>query len=111
MFGKNFFPRHLLLERLTYDAQTPPFAITIKETKFYQDPSNPSERRITATLDLTHEVAPGELERHIQLVTIGGSSIFPPSDPPPLFLLPTARHRVSAARSLIFQAEDFMKSR
>ena len=113
VFGKNFFPRHLLLERLTYDAQTPPFAITIKETKFYQDPINPADRRITATLDLTHEVAPGELERHIQLVTIGGSSIFPPSDPPPHFSITYGlHHRVAYLRSALLnlpEREDFMK--
>ncbi len=87
IFDKKFFPPHIKLERLTYEFQTPPFQIAIKHLELYQDPANPTQRQITATLELTHAVEPGELDRHIQLEMIGGSAVFPPSDPAPHFTL------------------------
>ena len=66
IFDRNFFPRHVLMERLTYEAQTPSFEIAIKDLQFYQDPTNPGQRQVTATFELTHSVEPGELERHVR---------------------------------------------
>ncbi len=113
IFEKKFFPPHLILERLTYDAQTPAFALAIKELKFYQDPTDPKQRQVTATLELTHEVAPGELERHIQLATIGGEAIFSPSDPAPHFAITYGlHHRLAYLRSSLVtlpEREDFLK--
>src|SRR5213075_1204888 len=71
IFDKKFFPPHIKLERLTYEFQTPPFQIAIKELELYQDPVNPTQRQVTATLELTHPVEPGEIDRHIQLEMIG----------------------------------------
>jgi uncharacterized protein YfaS (alpha-2-macroglobulin family) len=113
IFDKKFFPRHILMERLVYDAQTPPFAIAIKQLELYQDPSNPTLRQVTTTLELTHAVEPGELERHIQLLMIGGSSVFPPSDSPPHFAITYGLHnRLAYLRSspvTLPEREDFMK--
>ena len=83
IFDKKFFPPQVLMERLSYETETPPFAIAISHPELYQDPTNPKLRQVTATLELTHAVEPGELERHIQLVMAGGSAVFPPSDPAP----------------------------
>ena len=97
IFDKNFFPRHVLMERLAYETRTPPFSITVKELEIYQDPTNPTRREISATLELTHAVDPGELERHVQLTMVGGSNIFPPNDPAPHFtdeLRVTSSHRL-----------------
>src|SRR5262249_57717192 len=88
IFDKKFFPSHIKLERLTYEFQTPPFQIAIKQVELYQDPANPTQRQVTATLELTHAVESGELDRHIQLLMIGESTLFPPSHPPPPFTLP-----------------------
>src|SRR4029077_15884765 len=41
IFDKNFFPRHVLMERLAYETRTPPFSIAVKELEIYQDPTNP----------------------------------------------------------------------
>src|SRR5438477_1106150 len=113
IFDKKFFPPHLVLERLTYEFQTPPFAIAIKELELYQDPSDPTQRQVTATLELTHEVEPGELDRHIQLVMIGGSAVFPPSDPAPHFALTYGLHRrlayLRSSNVTLPDKEDFMK--
>jgi alpha-2-macroglobulin len=77
VFDKKFFPSHVLMERFVYETQTPQFGIAIKQLELYQDPTNPTQRQITATLELTHAVVdPGELDRHIQFTTVGGSNIF-----------------------------------
>src|SRR5437660_11665444 len=113
IFDKKFFPPHIVLERLTYEFQTPPFEIAIKQLELYQDPANPTQRQVTATLELTHEVEPGELDRHIQLLMIGGSAVFPPSDPAPHFTLSYGLHRriayLRSSKVKLPTKEDFMK--
>ncbi len=93
IFDKKFFAPQILMERLTYETQTPPFAIAISQLELYQDPANPKLRQVTATLELTHAVEPGDLDRHIQLLMVGGSAVFPPSDPPPHFAMTYGLHR------------------
>src|SRR5881296_3079005 len=113
IFNKKFFPPHIVLERLTYEFQTPPFEIAIKQLELYQDPVNPTQRQVTATLELTHAVEPGELDRHLQLLMIGGSAVFPPPDPAPHFTLSYGLHRRTAylrsSNVTLPDKEDFMK--
>src|SRR6184192_1639231 len=112
-FDKKFFPPQVLMERLAYEFQTPPFDIAIKELQLYQDPTNPTQRQVTATLELTHAVEPGELDRHIELEMIGGSAVFPPSDPAPHFTLSYGLHRrlayLRSSNVTLPDKEDFMK--
>jgi uncharacterized protein YfaS (alpha-2-macroglobulin family) len=93
VFDKRFFARHVVMERYVYETQTAPFAVTIKQLEIYQDPTNPRQREITATLELTHSVEPGELDRHLQISVLGGSHIFEPNDPAPHFSLTYGLHR------------------
>ncbi len=113
VFDKKFFAPQILMERLTYETQTPPFAIAISQLELYQDPANPKLRQVTATLELTHAVEPGDLDRHIQLLMVGGSAVFPPSDPPPHFAMTYGLHRrLAYFRSspvTLPENEDFMK--
>ena len=113
IFDKKFFPPHVFMERMAYEFQTPPFEIAIKELQLYQDPANPTQRQITATLELTHAVEPGELDRHLELLMIGGSTIFPPNDPAPHFALTYGLHkRIAYLRSsnvTLPEKEDFLK--
>ncbi|MEY2537397.1 MAG: alpha-2-macroglobulin [Verrucomicrobiota bacterium] len=113
VFEKNLFPRHVLMERFVYETKTPPFAIAIKQLELYQDPTNPAQRQVTATLELTHAVDPGEIERHLQLTMIGGAAVFPASDPAPHFAINYGLHRrVAYLRSSTItlpKREDFMK--
>ncbi len=113
VFEKKFFPRHLRFERLVYEAYTPPFAIGLQDLQFYQDPTNPAERAVTATLTLTHSVEPGELERHIDLAMVGGSTIFRANDPAPHFNLSYGLHRrlvyLRTSPITLPQREDFLK--
>src|SRR5437762_685912 len=112
IFDKNFFPRHVSMERLVYETRTPPFSVTIKELEIYQDPTNPTRREISATLELTHAVDPGELERHVQLTMVGGSNIFPPSDPAPHFATSYGLHRriayIHSSQIVLPEHEDFL---
>src|SRR5213596_2176209 len=113
IFDKKFFPPHVLVESRVYEFTTPPFEIAIKNLELYQDPADPTQRQITATLELTHAVEPGELERHLQLLMIGGSTIFPPNDPAPHFALTYGLHkRIAYLRSsnvTLPEKEDFLK--
>src|ERR1700736_1524932 len=113
IFDQKFFPAQVLMERLAYETKTPPFSIAISQLDLYQDPTNPKQRQVTATLELTHRVEPGELDRHIKLTTIGGSAVFPPSDQRPHFtMIYGLHHRVAYLRSsnvALPEKEDFMK--
>jgi len=113
VFDKKFFPPHVVMERLAYDVQTPPFAIAIKDLTFYQDPANPTVRQVTATLELTHAVEKGELEKHLQVAVTGGSSIFPASDPAPHFTVNYGPHqRLAYLRTSAItlpEKEDFLQ--
>src|SRR6266513_3881596 len=59
IFDKKFFPSQVLIERLVYEFTTAPFEIAIKEIQLYQDPANPTQRQVTATLELTHAIESG----------------------------------------------------
>jgi uncharacterized protein YfaS (alpha-2-macroglobulin family) len=113
VFDRKFFPKHVLMDRLVYEVKTPSFEITIKDLQFYQDPTNPTQRQITATFETTHSVEPGELERHVQLAALGGSSLFSAGDPAPHFTItPGSHHRLHFLRSssvTLPEKEDFLK--
>src|SRR5947199_10826591 len=113
IFDKKFFSPLVLMERLAFEFRTPPFEIAIKDVELYQDPTNPTQRQATATLELTHAVEPGELDRHLQLLMIGGSAVFPQSDPAPHFTLTYGLHRriayLRSSNVTLPDKEDFMK--
>src|SRR5438094_728323 len=113
IFDKKFFSPLVLMERLAFEFRTPPFEIAIKDVELYQDPTNPTQRQATATLELTHAVEPGELDRHLQLLMIGGSAVFPQSDPAPHFTLSYGLHRriayLRSSNVTLPDKEDFMK--
>jgi uncharacterized protein YfaS (alpha-2-macroglobulin family) len=113
IFDRTFFPRHVLMERFVYEAETKPFSIAMKEVEFYQNPLNPTVRQVTATLELSHAVEPGELERHLQLAMVSGVSLFPPNDPAPHFTISYGLHkRLAYVRSSpisLPEHDDFMK--
>src|SRR5437764_775573 len=99
------------MKRLVYETQTPQFGIWIKQLEHYQDPTNPTQRAVTATLELTHAVDPGELDRHLQFMMVGGSSIF--SDPAPHFSITYGLHRrvafVHSSPVTLPDRDDFVK--
>lgn len=46
---------------------TAPFTAKLEEARFYQDPTDPNGRRVTATLAFSHPVDPPELEKRVAL--------------------------------------------
>jgi len=99
-FDKKFFPNHVVMESFAYETRTPAFGAEIKQLELYQDPTNPNQRAITATIELTHAVAPGELDHHLQFTTVGGSNIFARHDPAPHFNITYGlHHRVAFLQS------------
>ncbi len=113
VFDRNFFPSHVLMERLVYETQTPAFSISVKQIEIYQDPTNPARREISATLELTHAVDPGELDRYLQLTMVGHSNIFVPNDPAPHFTVTYGLHRrlayVHSSPVVLPEHDDFLK--
>ena len=113
VFDKKFFPSHVLMERFVYETQTPSFEIAIKQLELYQDPTNPTQRAVTATLELTHAVDPGELDRHLQFTMVAGSNIFSPNDPAPHFSITYGLHRrvafVHSSPITLPERDDFVK--
>ena len=112
-FDKNFFPRQVLMESLVCEARTPRFTIVIRQLELYQDPTNPKQRQVTATLELSHAAAADDLERHLQLQMIAGSQIFLPNDPAPHFTITYGLHRrlayVRSSPVTLPEREDFLK--
>ncbi len=112
-FARAFFPQHVVMERLSYDVQTPPFTIAIKDLKLYQDPSNPSQRQVSATFELSHPVEPGELEHHARLTMLGRSQLFPAGDAEPHFNITYGMHHrlayVHSSNVTLPEKEDFVK--
>ena len=113
VFNKQFFPSHVRMERLDYETQTPPFEIAIKKAELYQDPTAPTQRTITATLELTHAVEPGDLDRHIQFETVSGSNLFAPNDLAPHFKITYGLHQriayVQSSPIVLPPNDDFAK--
>ena len=50
---------------LTFTA--PEFTATVSHTEFYQDPQDPSLRKVVATISFSHAVNPQEFEKHLSL--------------------------------------------
>src|SRR5438046_7735099 len=91
--------------------KTPPFRTAIKQLELYQDPTNPTQRAVTATLVLTDAVDHGELDRHLRFTMVGGSNIF--SDPAPHFSIIFGLHRrvafVHSSPITLPERDDFVK--
>jgi hypothetical protein len=59
IFDREFFPSHVRMEKLEYDASTPPFRADLKDVTLSEDAKEPGVQRVVATIDLTHSVEPG----------------------------------------------------
>ena len=111
-FEKDFLPKRILLEREEVEVTTPAFSGVVQEIQFYQDPKDPANRQVVATLAFTHSVDHKDLERHIALSMIGGSNVFG-DKPAPFFNVTYGLHdRLVYVRSVplaLPEHEDFMK--
>lgn len=102
---------HVLLDRYAVETRTPPFAASINKLEFYQDPAQPAVKKVVATLEFTHAISPGELEKHLTLSMLGGSQIFK-AGTPPFTVADGLHHRVAyitSAAITLPEREDFLK--
>ncbi|HEX8280777.1 MAG TPA: MG2 domain-containing protein, partial [Chthoniobacterales bacterium] len=95
-FEKSFFPRHVLIEGYQHEFTTPAFAANMASCDFTEDSKEPNVQRVIARLELTHSVAPGELEKHVALGIAAKSSVFAEADPAPHFSIVYGRHNREA---------------
>ncbi len=113
IFDKAFFPPQVLMDRLQYEASTPPFRAEIKSVIFSEDAKEPGVQRVITTVELTHAVEPAELEKHVALAMIGTSSVFAPNDPAPHFTIVYGLHNrqafVRSSPLALPGSEDWMR--
>jgi len=113
IFDKDFFPSHVRMEKYEYEISTPRFRAEIKSVVFSEDAKEPGVQRVIASIDLTHSVEPGVLDKHAALTMVGGSNVFPPNDPAPHFSIVYGLHnRKAFLRSspiVLPTTEDWMR--
>ena len=96
IFDRELFPSHVRMDKLEYETATPPFRAEIKSVVFSEDAKEPGVQRVIATIELTHAVEPGQLDKFAVLNMIGGSNVFAPNDPAPHFSVVYGLHNRQA---------------
>src|SRR6195256_6494426 len=113
IFDKTFFPAHVLMDKLEYDAGTPAFRAELKDVTLSEDAKEPGVQRVLAKVELTHAVESGQLEKFLTLNMLGGSNVFPPNDPAPHFSITFGLHNrqafVRSSPIVLPPEEDWMK--
>ena len=64
---KGLFASGVRLDDYSADFRTQPFAARIAESQFYQDPRDPSLKKLVATVAFSHPVDPAEFEHRVSL--------------------------------------------
>jgi alpha-2-macroglobulin len=113
IFDKDFFPSHVRMDKLEYEVSTSAFRAEIKSVIFSEDAKEPGVQRVIATIDLTHAVEPGELDKQATLNMVGGSNVFAVNDPAPHFSIVYGLHNRQAflrSSPIVLPAnEDWMR--
>jgi hypothetical protein len=81
---KGFLARTTLLEDYSFKFKTQPFSANFKSTEFYQDPQNPTLKKVVATVAFSHPVDTTQFEKYVTLIP-GKNADF-------LGLTPDSRH-------------------
>lgn len=69
---KSIFDAAYDIKPLTYKITTPPFSAQFTQKEFYEDPTNPKIKRVTATVEFSHPVDLEDLKKNISAKTAGG---------------------------------------
>ena len=70
------FSRHARLDTLTRTFTTRPFAVSISDAQFYVNPTNPTVKQVTATLNFSYPVDRASLEKNLVLAMESGPNVF-----------------------------------
>jgi uncharacterized protein YfaS (alpha-2-macroglobulin family) len=81
---KGFLARTVVLESYSFKFKTQPFSAQITDSKFYQDPQNPTEKNLVATVSFSHPVDTTQFEQYVSLI--------PAKDADFLGLTPDSKH-------------------
>src|ERR1700730_11653133 len=113
IFYKDLFPSPVRMDKFEYEASTPPFRAEIKSVVLSEDAKEPGVQRVIATIDLTHAVEPGELDKHAALKMVGGSNVFAPNDQAPHFSIVYGLHNrqafIRSSPIVLPASEDWMR--
>ena len=113
IFDRDFFPSHVRMEKLEYEAATPAFRAELKNVTLSEDAKEPGVQRVLATIELTHAVEPGEIEKFLTLNMQGGGSVFPPNDAAPHYTVTFGEHNrrafIRTSPIMLPANEDWMK--
>ncbi|MFH0900782.1 MAG: alpha-2-macroglobulin, partial [Pseudomonadota bacterium] len=58
---------HVKLAKYELEFSTAPFTATLTEAEFYQDPVDPSLKKVVATFQFSHPVDPTSFEKHVRM--------------------------------------------
>src|SRR5438477_1150479 len=98
---------------MEYDASTPPFRADLKDVTLSEDAKEPGVQRVLATIELTHSIDPGQIEKFLTLNMQGGANVFPPNDPAPHFAVTFGEHNrrafIRSSPVVLPAQEDWMK--
>ncbi|MEY2501244.1 MAG: alpha-2-macroglobulin [Verrucomicrobiota bacterium] len=92
IFDRELFPAHVRMDKLEYEVSTPPFRADLKDVTLSEDAKEPGVQRVLATIELTHSVEAGQIEKFLSLVMQGGGNVFAPNDPAPHFTVTFGDH-------------------
>lgn len=67
-FKKSFFPDHVLLSKYEYRFSSAMFKANLLNTYFHQDPTDPSIKRIVATVKFSHPVDKESFESNVNML-------------------------------------------
>jgi uncharacterized repeat protein (TIGR01451 family) len=113
IFDHDLFPEQVRMEKLEYDANTPPFSAQLKDVTLSEDAKEPGVQRVLATVDLSHSIEPGQIEKSLSLNMLGGSNVFAPNDTAPHFSVTLGQHNrqafVRSSPVVLPAEEDWMK--
>jgi len=113
LFDRELFPSRVRMEKLEYEVSTPPFRADLKNVTLSEDAKEPGVQRVLATVELTHSVDPGQIEKFLTLNMQGGANVFPPNDPAPHFTITFGEHNrrafVRSSPVVLPAEEDWMK--
>jgi uncharacterized protein YfaS (alpha-2-macroglobulin family) len=102
---------HVRLPRYWWDIKTAPFSASLTKYEFYQDPADATMKKVVATIEFTHSVAPGDIEKNLTMKMLGDSPVFPTDGP--RFTVDLGLHNriayIHTPRLSLPEQEDFMK--
>ena len=81
---KGFLANSVELDDYSFKFRTQPFSAKITSSRFYQDPQNPTQKNLVATVGFSHPVDTAQFEQHVSLI--------PARDADYLGLTPDSKH-------------------